>query len=193
MNLLNRSDLTNKPLFKYITIALVVVNAFVLAFLLFGPGRGSTAQASTPSGDPAAVQEGSGTEGNEGNADDGEEPDYEDGESENSDEAYTSEESPDADDEEGNDFGSGEDEAEESGPILELTDDHVTLKVGDYFNFYDYIKTMKDRDGSELSRYIHLAGEVNTYQPGDYTITYQITSPIDGKTASKDLLVTVEY
>ena len=89
--------------------------------------------------------------------------------------------------------GSGEDEAEESGPILELTDDHVTLKVGDYFNFYDYIKTMEDRDGSELSRYIHLAGEVNTYQPGDYTITYQITSPIDGKTASKDLLVTVEY
>lgn len=63
MNLLNRSDLNNKPLFKYITIALVVVNAFVLAFLLFGPGRGSTAQASTPSGDPAAVQEGNGTEG----------------------------------------------------------------------------------------------------------------------------------
>ena len=126
-------------------------------------------------------------------ADYGEDSEYEDGESENSDEAYTSEESPDADDEEGNDFGSGEDEAEESGPILELTDDHVTLKVGDYFNFYNYIKTMKDRDGSELSRYIHLAGEVNTYQPGDYTITYQITSPIDGKTASKDLLVTVEY
>ena len=190
MHLLNRSDLSNKPLFKYITIALVVVNAFVLAFLLFGPGRGSTAQASTPSGDPAAVQEGNGTEGD---ADYGEDSDYEDGESENSDEAYTSEESPDADDEEGNDFGSGEDEAEESGPILELTDDHVTLKVGDYFNFYNYIKTMKDRDGSELSRYIHLAGEVNTYQPGDYTITYQITSPIDGKTASKDLLVTVEY
>ena len=48
MNLLNRSNLNNKPLFKYITIALVVVNAFVLAFLLFGPGRGSSAQASTP-------------------------------------------------------------------------------------------------------------------------------------------------
>ena len=86
-----------------------------------------------------------------------------------------------------------EEEMPESGPILELTDDHVTLKVGDYFNFYDYIKTMKDRDGSELSRYIHLSGEVNTYQPGDYTITYQITSPIDGQTASKDLEVTVEY
>ena len=64
-----------------------MVNAFVLAFLLFGPGRGSTAQASTPSGDPAAVQEGNGTEGD---ADYGEDSDYEDGESENSDEAYTS-------------------------------------------------------------------------------------------------------
>jgi hypothetical protein len=48
-------------------------------------------------------------------------------------------------------------------------------------------------DGSNLSRYIHLVGDVNTYQPGDYTITYQITSQIDGETASKDLHVTVEY
>ena len=184
MNLLNRSDLNNKPLFKYITIALVVVNAFVLAFLLFGPGRGSSAQASTPSGDPAAVEEGSGTE---------EETDYEEDKSENSDESYTSEESREEGDEEEDDSDSGEEETPESGPILELTDDHVTLKVGDYFNFYDYIKTMKDRDGSELSRYIHLSGQVDTYQPGDYTITYQITSPIDGQTASKDLKVTVEY
>ena len=65
-------------------------------------------------------------------------------------------------------------------------------KVGDYFNFYDYIVTMRDRDGSDLSRYIHLKGEVNTYVPGDYTITYQITSPATGETTSKDLLVTVE-
>jgi hypothetical protein len=184
MNLLNRSDLNNKPLFKYITIALVVVNAFILAFLLFGPGRGSSAQASTPSGDPAAVEKGSGTE---------EETDYEEDESENSDESYTSEESREEGDEEEDDSDSGEEETPESGPILELTDEHVTLKVGDYFNFYDYIKTMKDRDGSELSRYIHLSGQVDTYQPGDYTITYQITSPIDGQTASKDLKVTVEY
>ena len=183
MNLLNRSNLNNKPLFKYITIALVVVNAFVLAFLLFGPGRGSSAQASTPSGDPAAIEEAGGTEEYEEIGED---------ESEDSDEAYTSEESSDDEDEDGNDS-DDEEEMPESGPILELTDDHVTLKVGDYFNFYDYIKTMKDRDGSELSRYIHLSGEVNTYQPGDYTITYQITSPIDGQTASKDLEVTVEY
>ena len=51
---------------------------------------------------------------------------------------------------------------------------------------------MRDRDGSDLSHYIHLQGEVNTYTPGEYRITYQITSPIDGKTASEDLVVTVE-
>ena len=78
-------------------------------------------------------------------------------------------------------------------PVLELVDDHITLKYGSYFNFYEYIKTMQDIDGSDLSHYIHLQGEVNTYMPGDYTVTYQITSQINGETTSKDLLVTVEY
>ena len=51
---------------------------------------------------------------------------------------------------------------------------------------------MRDRDGSELSRYIHLTGQVNSYVPGDYLITYRITSQVDGESASADLLVTVE-
>ena len=84
-----------------------------------------------------------------------------------------------------------DDQRSSDGPVLELTDDHVTLHVGDEFNFYSYIKTMRDRDGSELSRYIHLSGNVDTYTPGDYRITYRITSPIDGESTSKDLLVTV--
>lgn len=79
-----------------------------------------------------------------------------------------------------------------TAPVLVLTDDHVTLHVGDFFNFYDYIETMRDRDGSDLSHYIHLTGNVNTYIPGDYLIVYQITSPVSGETTSKDLLVTVE-
>ena len=104
------------------------------------------------------------------------------------DEEVTSENTGEADTEE-----NSEDENSEAGPTLELVDDHVTLKVGSYFNFYEYIKTMKDIDGSDLSRYIHLKGEVNTYTPGDYTITYQITSPINGETASQDLLEKVDY
>lgn len=79
-----------------------------------------------------------------------------------------------------------------SGPVLELTDEHITLRVGEEFDYYKYIKTMEDRDGSSLSRYIHLSQIVNTWIPGDYTVTYRITSPIDGQSVSKDLLVTVE-
>ena len=79
-----------------------------------------------------------------------------------------------------------------SGPVLELTDEHITLRVGEEFDYYKYIKTMEDRDGSSLSRYIHLSQIVNTWIPGDYTVTYRITSPIDGQSVSKELLVTVE-
>ena len=178
MNFLNQSDLNGKPLVKYIIIGLVVVNAFVLAFLLFGPRLGPSAKSPAPSSPDStdAMTEESMT--------------YEDYNSADSSEAYTSYETP-AEAEEYGDFEEGSEESEESNED-ELVDDHVTLKVGDYFNFYDYIVTMRDRDGSDLSRYIHLKGEVNTYVPGDYTITYQITSPATGETTSKDLLVTVE-
>ena len=89
-------------------------------------------------------------------------------------------------------YGSDTEEAPGSGPVLELTDEHITLRVGEEFDYYKYIKTMEDRDGSSLSRYIHLSQIVNTWIPGDYIVTYRITSPIDGQSVSKDLLVTVE-
>ena len=89
-------------------------------------------------------------------------------------------------------YGSDTEQAPGSGPVLELTDEHITLRVGEEFDSYKYIKTMEDRDGSSLSRYIHLSQIVNTWIPGDYTVTYRITSPIDGQSVSKDLLVTVE-
>lgn len=89
-------------------------------------------------------------------------------------------------------YGSDTEQAPGSGPVLELTDEHITLRVGEEFDYYKYIKTMEDRDGSSLSRYIHLSQIVNTWIPGDYTVTYRITSPIDGQSVSKDLLVTVE-
>ncbi len=173
MNFLNQSDLNNRPVLKYIIILLIVVNAVVLALLLFGPGR---LYNTSPAVEGSSYAGSTGQAAEERFREDDEDRDEED---EDSGEGSTDE--------------SAEAEMPESGPLLELTDDHVTLKVGDYFNFYEYIKTMEDRDGSNLSRYIHLIGDVNTYQPGDYTITYQITSQIDGETASEDLHVTVEY
>ena len=77
-------------------------------------------------------------------------------------------------------------------PILELTDDHIFLHVGDRFNYMSYIETMEDVDGSDLSRYIHLDKDVDTSIPGDIELTYRITSVITGKSGSKMLLITVE-
>ena len=217
MNILNQSDLSNRPVIKYIIIAAVAANAVILALLLFGPGRLSPA-ASPRNTEENPVSAGSTMEmaeegysrgdANSYSRDDEDDSHYNNDDEDDGyrsrdedrdidrdedrdtdrDEEVTSENTGEADTEE-----SSEDENSESGPTLELVDDHVTLKVGSYFNFYEYIKTMKDIDGSDLSRYIHLKGEVNTYTPGDYTITYQITSPINGETASQDLLVTVEY
>lgn len=85
-----------------------------------------------------------------------------------------------------------EEERDPDAPILELTDDHIYLNVGDRFNYMSYIKTMKDVDGSDLSHYIYLNKDVDTSVPGDTELTYRITSTITGKTDSKVLLITVQ-
>ena len=171
MNILNQSDLSNRPVIKYIIIAVIAANAVILALLLFGPGRLSPA-ASPRGTEEDLVSAGSTVE----TAEDSNSRQEEDNDSrEEDDDRHGGRDDADADDSEDSSEADTEETAEEaedeSGPILELVDDHVTLKVGDYFNFYEYIKTMKDIDGSDLSRYIHLKGEVNTYTPGDYTIT----------------------
>lgn len=221
MNFLNFSDSESRPALKLISLAFVVFNAVILALLIFGPGRitsGSTQNGADPGTGPvqsasAGYTSGQGSQGSyNGEASDEEtreedddrhrEQDSEDddrNDRDDSENTYTRDEDDDRNDRDDNDNSSNSDreddddndEMSSDGPVLELTDDHVTLHVGDVFDFYSYIKTMRDRDGSELSRYIHLSGNVDTYTPGDYRITYRITSPIDGESTSKDLLVTV--
>ena len=84
-----------------------------------------------------------------------------------------------------------EEERDPDAPILELTDDHIYLKVGDRFNYMSYIKTMEDVDGSDLSHYIYLDKDVDTSQPGEIELTYRITSVITGKSDSQVLLITI--
>ena len=84
-----------------------------------------------------------------------------------------------------------EEERDPEAPILELTDDHIYLKVGDHFNYMSYIKTMEDVDGSDLSHYIYLDRDVDTSEPGEIELTYRITSTITGKSDSKVLLITI--
>lgn len=84
-----------------------------------------------------------------------------------------------------------EEERDPDAPILELTDDHIFLRVGDRFNYMSYIKTMQDVDGSDLSHYIYLDRDVDTSEPGEIELTYRITSTITGKSDSKVLLITI--
>lgn len=81
--------------------------------------------------------------------------------------------------------------ADPNAPILELTENHVYLKVGERFNYMSYIKTMEDVDGSDLSRYIYLDKDVDTSSPGEIELTYRITSAITGKSDSEVLLITI--
>lgn len=85
-----------------------------------------------------------------------------------------------------------EEETDPEAPVLALTDDAITLEVGDAFNYMEYIETMEDTDGSMLDRYISLEGNVDTYTPGEYLVIYSIRSPVTGKSASRTLIVTVE-
>ena len=85
-----------------------------------------------------------------------------------------------------------EPERDPDAPILELTDDHIFLKVGDRFNYMSYIKTMEDVDGSDLSHYIYLDKDVDTSVPGEIELTYRITSVITGKSDSQVLLITIQ-
>ena len=195
------SDILNeKKGLKTLVILLVTVNAIVLAVLLFGPSK--KPDASVRKSENAAGSSQSGMVLNTSEETDMEE-NKSDSEADNleadtgSEEAGAEENLPGsegtaANAENDTAYGSDTEQALGSGPVLELTDEHITLRVGEEFDYYKYIKTMEDRDGSSLSRYIHLSQIVNTWIPGDYTVTYRITSPIDGQSVSKDLLVTVE-
>ena len=211
MNILNQSDLSNRPVIKYIIIALIAANAVILALLLFGPERlipaaspfgsgeelaaaGSTVETAEDSRSPEKDDNRNEEDGKDENIqNDEDDQNVENGENDESIENDGNSESDNDNSGEADTVEAAEEGNTAPAPVLELVDDHITLKYGSYFNFYEYIKTMQDIDGSDLSHYIHLQGEVNTYMPGDYTVTYQITSQINGETTSKDLLVTVEY
>ncbi len=210
MKWLHSDIMTEKPMLKKLIILLVAVNAIVLAILLFGPSKESDASvrntgSSGGNGQDTVVMNSS-EESEDENSGEDRDSDDEDRNSDEEDRNVDEEEDRDdgedsygqdtEDSEENGGYAEdGDDEQEEdsdSWPKLELTDDHITLNVGEEFDYLKYIKTMEDRDGSSLSRYIHLSEVVNTWMPGEYTVTYTITSPIDGQSDSEDLHVTVE-
>lgn len=78
------------------------------------------------------------------------------------------------------------------GPILELTDEKVRLKVGDEFDYRKYIKTAMDRNGKDMTYHVRLSGDLNMKKDGHYIVTYSLKSEIDGETATEDLKVRVK-
>ena len=80
----------------------------------------------------------------------------------------------------------------DKGPLLELTDEKVRLKVGDEFDYRKYIETALDRNGKDMTYHVRLSGDLNMKQDGRYTVTYSLKSEIDGETATKDLKVRVK-
>lgn len=80
----------------------------------------------------------------------------------------------------------------DKGPLLELTDEKVRLKVGDDFDYRKYIESAVDRNGKDMTYHVRLSGDLNMKKDGRYTVTYSLTSQIDGETATKDLKVRVK-
>lgn len=80
----------------------------------------------------------------------------------------------------------------EKGPLLELSDEKVRLKVGDDFDYRKYIESAVDRNGKDMTYHVRLSGDLDMKKDGRYTVTYSLTSLIDGETATKDLKVRVK-
>ena len=76
-------------------------------------------------------------------------------------------------------------------PILELTSHTATLEVGATFNFYSYIKTARDIDGSSLNDNISISGTVDTSRRGTYQVVYSTISRVSLEKVEKTLTVRV--
>ena len=146
MNYFDFFDYQNKPILKSFLIVLTVVNAIVLAVLIFFAKQPEAANAEAVAAANTYERE-----------------EYE-----------VPENLPD------------------KGPLLELTDEKVRLKVGDEFDYRKYIETALDRNGKDMTYHIRLSGDLNMKEDGHYTVTYSLTSEIDGETATADLKVRVK-
>lgn len=67
----------------------------------------------------------------------------------------------------------------------------IEIQVGDDFDIMNDVTAYDNNgDGNELTDEVTVSGEVNTAEPGEYDITYEVTGA-NGETVSKDIIVTV--
>ena len=77
-------------------------------------------------------------------------------------------------------------------PILELTEESITLPVGANFYYMSYIKTARDVDGQSLDTRISISGVVDTSTRGTYELEYSTISRVTNERVSKTLKIRVE-
>lgn len=80
--------------------------------------------------------------------------------------------------------GSGE------GPTLILARKTVTLKKGDVFNPFEYIKRVYDKKDGDLTEFVSILGKVDTNKEGQYTVTYSVSNS-EGVSVTQRLVVYV--
>lgn len=69
--------------------------------------------------------------------------------------------------------------------------DSIVISVGDTFNPLDYVQEVGDIYGTDLSDEVEIIqNDVNTAQPGEYTVIYEVKNK-DGNKASSELLIKV--
>ena len=78
-----------------------------------------------------------------------------------------------------------------SGVVVALTDYAVTIPRDSDFDPLDYVAYAHDRDGDDVSWYLHTEGSVDTSEPGDYTVRIWATDAFDTRSPVRTLRVTV--
>lgn len=64
--------------------------------------------------------------------------------------------------------------AENTAPVLKLTQKEVTINKGDSINLRAYIESATDAEDGNLLGRVTISGEVDVNKPGTYTISYRV-------------------
>lgn len=77
-------------------------------------------------------------------------------------------------------------------PQLRMTQNQVTLKIGDNFNLMRYVESATDSDGSDLSHNLHASGSYDMNSPGKYVIEVWALNEAGMKSNIEPFLLIVE-
>lgn len=80
----------------------------------------------------------------------------------------------------------------EAKPMITLSEDTVTLSIGESFSPLRYVASAVDANGKSMTNYIGVENPVNTRTPGTYTVTYTIYAPDGSASAPAELTVIVK-